>query len=145
MYTICKTFKFEAAHRLTEAYSKVCVECIHGHSYKAQVKVSVPCLNDDCMVLDFGELGSLIGPVVREMDHALILNSNTDREELSFLRLCNKKIILTSSNPTAEFLAKHICLSISPILQKRMSVRPLRIVVRVYETETGWAEYEEDA
>jgi len=124
MYTIRKTFKFELAHRLNSAYSKCCLKW-HGHSYKVEVFLQAKELNEDSMVMDFGELKNNIQHYIDQWDH-----SSLDGQLLGW-------------NPTAETMAKKMYDYISNrtlVAERRVTVKK----VRVHETETGYAEYEED-
>ena len=52
---ITKQFKMEVAHRLTSSYSTRC-QSPHGHSYLMEVTLESEHLNEDGMVMDFGEV-----------------------------------------------------------------------------------------
>jgi 6-pyruvoyltetrahydropterin/6-carboxytetrahydropterin synthase len=139
MFRVRKTFRFEAAHILKSAYSKDCYNTIHGHSYVVEVFLTTPELNDDWMVIDFGELKDLIGELFERLDHALILPAASGLTDEAFPP--NSKIIWWSGNPTAEAMAREFFLRIAGKLQSYAGVRVEK--VRVHETTTGWAEYDE--
>lgn len=143
MFTIRKQFKFECAHKLHQAFSKGCVEQIHGHSYIVEVYLRSPTLDLSGMVMDFGELKELVGEYFKRWDHSLILNRedvNRDNEEI--LREFNKNLRIVDWNPTAEEMAREFYEFINAGLEKR---KPEVILwkVRVHETTTGWAEFEQ--
>ncbi len=70
---ITKMFRFEAAHSLPGHQGK-CAR-LHGHSYKLEVTLrgaikDTPGESDHGMVMDFGELGTLVNHTVMErLDH----------------------------------------------------------------------------
>jgi len=143
-FRVCKTIRFEAAHQLERAYSKACVESIHGHSYRVDVVLASRCLNPDLMVLDFGLISKALAQVVEEWDHALILPTSLLHN--SELPDCHK-VVEFPCNPTAEVMAAFIfghvqkALAVEVehgVMSKDNGVRVER--VRVHETETSWAE-----
>lgn len=72
MFTISKTFRFEAAHHLPNHDGKC--RRVHGHSWIATVTVSANSVASDGakrgMVLDFGDLKKIVQPVVDQyLDH----------------------------------------------------------------------------
>lgn len=62
-WTLRKTVEIDAAHYLPEHPGK-CAN-LHGHRWKISVDVEVDELDDKGMVIDFGEVSSL----VRKLDH----------------------------------------------------------------------------
>ncbi len=137
MYTIRKKFKFEAAHVLDSSYSKDC-QNIHGHSYILEVIVSGDRLNEDGMLFDFGELKNIINPILLEWDHAVIVSSsNKDTKE--FLKKNKYKYFVMWNNPTAESM----CRLLYEIIAEALDETFTKLVIRIHETETGYAEYTE--
>lgn len=86
---------------------------IHGHTYKVEVKVISDTVNNG-MVMDYNELKKILNEVISKLDH----------------RLLNDVV----KEPTAEMLARWI-------YQQVWEKIPNKIAVRVYEGESGWAEY----
>lgn len=147
MYTVRKSFKFEAAHILSKAYSQACSDCIHGHSYKVEVFVSSTALDNSGMVIDFGMLKKMIDPLIQAWDHALLIPKQLlTIDQYVGLQAWNKKIVVVpTENPTAEWMAKYIYIKIKghPVHNFMNINATLNLVkVRVWETETGYAEYE---
>lgn len=135
MFTIRKKFKFEAAHRLKTAFSKACVNQIHGHSYIVEVMLQSETLNEDGMVLDFGKLKAVIGDYINSWDHSLILHKS---EVTKAIRRDNERLIVTKYNPTAEEMARDMFHYIAI----KLTVPCVHLVeVRIHETDTGWASY----
>jgi 6-pyruvoyltetrahydropterin/6-carboxytetrahydropterin synthase len=116
MYTITKQFHFEASHQLDHLpEGHKCKRC-HGHSYRVEVVIESPCLDDRgfCQ-LDYGELAPFKG----------LIDDNYDHRHLNDVLLVR---------PTAENLAKHFF-----VLARKIS--PFVTAVRVSETALTWAEY----
>ncbi len=144
IYRIRKMVRFEAAHQLESAFSRACVDCIHGHSYKLEV-FFVACKLDRCgMVLDFGEVKEMLNKIVATWDHALILPPTIYEIYKDQPALLKTKVICFSCNPTAEAMAEHVYEWISMMMaNSTLAGRAVRLEkVRIHETETGWAEYE---
>ena len=135
MYQIRKSWKVEMAHRLTTAHTKACSDCIHGHSYTIEVFIMAEKLNEDGMVIDFGALGEL-KDIVMQCDHALMLQQLAAGE-----KHLNHKLIQVPFNPTAENMARWLYEQMSCTTIFCGQNRLLLDAVRVWETETGYAEY----
>ena len=120
MFTIRKLMRFEAAHVLSSSYSKAC-QRVHGHSYVVELFFKSKRLNNDGMVLDFGEVKDVAGPLIGKWDHTLI----TPQDFPGGL------------NPTAEHMAEYLYKEIKTSISMVSKVR-------VHETATGWAEYSEE-
>jgi len=131
-----KLFKFEAAHRLPQHQGR-CAG-LHGHSYK--VEVFIEAVHSDLrngMVVDFGEVKLAIGGFIDLFDHSLILSASDPFGDDDMLTRCNPRWILTPYDPTAEMMAAHFFAEAANRIDTyRVRVRS----VRVWETETGWAE-----
>lgn len=141
VFTIRKTFKFECAHRLVSSWSKKCQQ-IHGHSYKLELFLQSDELNEDGMVIDFGQIKQLFQEELEFFDHQLvlseedpILNSPTSEIEID-------GFVLVPFNPTAENMAKYFFDKLTKLFYANEEIRHIKIKsVRIHETETGWAEY----
>lgn len=143
MYTVRKLFKFELAHKLRRAYSKCCTEQIHGHSYLCEVFLISAMLDMDDMVVDFGLIADKLKPMFELLDHSLWLPSRDEQLDKVYAN-DNVKVIFTSRNPTAEYMAKYIydeaCKYLASSIPDCVHIKK----VRVHETSTGWAEYSKD-
>lgn len=123
MFRIRKKFRFEAAHQLPAAFSTDCMR-MHGHSYTVELFLVASFLDEDGMVMDFGKLKGFIESIKAMWDH---------------------KIIQNLPKPTAEAMAMTIYEGLALHLKQTEKSCRVRVErVRVHETETGWAEYEED-
>lgn len=96
--SITKMFTFEAAHQLPKHKGK-CAR-LHGHSYRLEVTVTGPIINDgsssDGMIMDFGDMGKIVDEqVIQQWDHQFLndlLPFTTTAELLAneiFARLTN--------------------------------------------------------
>jgi len=130
MYRIRKTFKFEGSHILKTAFSKACSEHIHGHSYKVEVMLESQTLNEDGMVIDFGKVKEVIKPEIDKWDHAFVCHETDERYN-------DVADFTVPFNPTAENMAKYFYDKFRKPLNGSVSC------VRIHETDTGWAEYDE--
>lgn len=116
MYTITKQFAFEASHRLEHLPEGHPCHRMHGHSYRVEVVIQSPCLDDRgfCQ-LDYRDLDPFKAMIDQQYDH----------RHLNDVVPCRT---------TAENLAKHFYGE-----AKRLS--PFVVAVRVSETQKTWAEY----
>lgn len=119
---ICKTVKFDAAHRLTN-YEGKCRK-LHGHTYKVAISISgIP--NSNGLVIDFNYLDKFLEKeVLDKVDHAY-LNE-----------------VLGENNPTVECIVEWVWKTIYKAVQclKDMNGSIQLEKVRVYETEDSFAE-----
>ncbi len=117
--SITKKFEFEAAHKLPDHPGKC--KNLHGHSYKLEVTVLSDKLNEQGMVMDFGDLKVIVNEhVINILDHSYLNN---------FFPV-----------PTAEIIIEWIWLTldvfITEIEKKRVKLKR----VRLYETSNSYAE-----
>lgn len=89
MYSISKTFSFEAAHHLPSLPPDHKCSRVHGHSYTVMVTVAANGLRGPGWVMDFADLNPLGDYLDRVLDHR-DLNEVLDFE------------------PTSERLARHL-------------------------------------
>jgi len=128
-----KQFKFELAHRLVTSYSKKC-HSIHGHSYLAEVVLETEHLNDDGMVMDFGEVKDKLNHLFEAWDHSYMFHSKDplSHHYKAMLQVEPLRMIEVDYNPTAENMAHHI---FRACVETGLPIKE----VRVQETKTGWA------
>lgn len=94
---IVKEFRFEAAHRLTNVDPGHKCGRLHGHSFRFEVRVRGEVDPEQGWVMDFGEISSVVKPIVdQKLDH----NYLNDLEGLD--------------NPTSEALCIWLWDQISP-------------------------------
>lgn len=119
MYRLKKQFKFEASHQLPEHDGKC--QRLHGHSWVGYLILEGSELIADGpkqgMLIDYGDVGAAIKPVVEKyLDH-WHLNESTGL-----------------INPTSEQIARWVYNLMKPIL-------PMLKAVQILETCTSEAEY----
>jgi len=128
-----KQFKAEVAHRLVSAYSEKC-QSIHGHSYLFEVTLESEHLNEDGMVMDFGEVKARLKHFIDSLDHSFVFYNQDPLAKHYKLMLDTvpMRMIEVDYNPTAENMAYHM---FRACIDNDLPVRE----VRVQETLTGWA------
>lgn len=104
MFTISKTFTFEAAHRI-HGHPK-CGH-LHGHSYRVMVELTA----DDApggMVLDYGLLYPIKLYIDEHLDHRYIVSIELVKEGDKFWKVCDEAehVVLPVEQSTAECLAR---------------------------------------
>lgn len=138
---VTKRFHFEMAHTLYE-YDGLCRN-IHGHSYNLEVTILGEPRNEpghpkDGMVLDFSELKNIVKTqIVNRFDHALMVNRLVPEKQIELLKQINERIFIVDFQPTSE----NIVVYISKILQQHLPVGVNLFSIRLYETETSFAEW----
>lgn len=142
MYIIRKKFKIEYSHQLVEAYSCACSDCIHGHHGVIDVFFKSDTLDHTDMLIDFGEVKTILNDYIMNFDHSLIMSDQMDQEYLDSLKKYNKKLIIVPFNPTAEAFSKHLFIELNKLMDSKENVTISK--VRFHETPTGYAEYFED-
>ncbi|NPA67335.1 MAG: 6-carboxytetrahydropterin synthase QueD [Chlorobi bacterium] len=138
---VTKQFNFESAHALWN-YDGKCKN-IHGHTYKLFVTVTgSPLQNENSpkygMVMDFGDLKKTVKKnIVDVFDHAVILNKKAPYKNLENLPQMFERFITTDYQPTCENMVIHF----AEILKKHLPENIELFSVRLYETETSYAEW----
>ncbi len=138
---VTKQFNFESAHALWH-YDGKCKN-IHGHTYKLFVTVTgVPISDKDDakngMVIDFGDLKKIVKThIVDIFDHAVILNKEAPYQDFVKSPEMFERFIATTYQPTCENMVSHFAEIISKHLPKNVNL----FSVRLYETETSYAEW----
>ena len=134
---ITKEFRFEMAHALY-GYDGPCKN-IHGHSYVLEVCVLGEVRTDEThpkngMVMDFGDLKRIVmGSIVDELDHALVLNEAAPKADLSQF----EKVVYLPYQPTSENMVLDFAERIKALLPSNLQLQFLRL----YETATAYAEW----
>ncbi len=132
---IAKEFKWEMGHRLPFHDGK-CIN-LHGHSYKLLVEFSGD-IDKNGMVLDYYDVKKIVGPIVEDLDHSFMVNQ-TDNELIEVLDKLNSKKVVVPFESTAE----NICLFfLEKIKNADLPQNINRIMVKVFETESTYAEEE---
>lgn len=132
---IAKEFRWEMGHRL-QCHKGKCYN-LHGHSYKLIVEFTGN-LNENGMILDYFDVKEIVGPLVDELDHTVVV-SNTDQQLLEFLQQLNTAHVVVDFETTAENLCYYF---LNKIKEKKLPKNIAGIKVRVCETENTYAEEE---
>jgi 6-pyruvoyltetrahydropterin/6-carboxytetrahydropterin synthase len=91
---VCKKFRFEAAHWLPGFPEGHKCRRLHGHSFEVEVYVAGPVDAHTGIVMDYGDIKKLVGPLVEQLDHYCLNDvGNTLNDPLL-------------QNPTSENLAR---------------------------------------
>lgn len=142
MYRICKTIEIANAHLLSKS-ERDC-RFPHGHTRRVEVVLEAASLDGHDMVCDFADLKDVVLELAGEWDHALCINSDDPAREGASACFRGRVRVFEGRDPTTEVLAE--------TLYKRLAGRVgglgegLRLRrVRIWETSSGWAEYEGDA
>jgi 6-pyruvoyltetrahydropterin/6-carboxytetrahydropterin synthase len=141
---ITKIFHFEMAHALY-GYDGPCKN-IHGHSYQLSVtikgKVESESRNPKLgMVVDFSVLKDIVDRlIVKELDHALVLNEYSPHKKMLNENSMFEKIVLTKFQPTCENLLIDFAMIIRKNLPKKIKLHHLKL----RETPTSYAEWHAD-
>ena len=109
---ICKTFDFEAAHRLPNVPPGHKCARLHGHSFRVSVHVTGPVGERTGWVMDFADIKAAFEPIEKQLDHYYL-------NEIDGLE-----------NPTSENLARWIWKRLKPTL-------PMMSKLVVHETCTS--------
>jgi 6-pyruvoyltetrahydropterin/6-carboxytetrahydropterin synthase len=143
-----KAFTFDAGHRLL-SHPELCRHP-HGHTYRLEVVVAAPQLDDNAMVCDYKALTALVKGVLAEYDHAMILAQWDPL--VGVLQQQEERVVLLPEEPTAEVLARHLFSQLqeafAQALENPAKVAPYRfrpevklVALRLWETPTTWAEF----
>lgn len=141
---ITKIFHFEMAHALY-GYDGPCKN-IHGHSYQLSVTVVGKVENDkkdskQGMVVDFSVLKNIVDKlIVKELDHALVLNEYSPHKKMLNDNSMFEKIVLTKFQPTCENLLIDFAMIIKKNLPKNIKLHHLQL----RETPSSYAEWHAD-
>ena len=147
MIDITRIMEFDAGHRIPNHKSKC--RNFHGHRYKIEATIRgavqpVRGASDDGMVVDFGDLKSIIEAKICEpWDHSFLVYTD-DRAAISALRFLQSdhKTVICSFIPTVE----NMCEFAFDVLRQAVTDthdlgQHFRLHhVRLYETPNCWAD-----
>lgn len=123
MYRLMVESTFAAAHQL-RGYKGRC-ESLHGHNWRVQVMVKTGVLDVIGMGIDFGLLKTHLKEIMNHLDHKFL----------------NDIQPFTDKNPSSENLACYIFTAFA----KRLDSTSVKMDwVRVWESDTAYAQYNED-
>ena len=129
---ITRQFWFSMGHTLHNHDGK-CVN-LHGHNYRLLVTIYSDVLNDQEMVMDFGNLKRIVSDIIdRDYDHRFLVDEKDTRA--SALKLVDPTVSVVSFNPTAEMLAYTIK---QQIIAQLVNLQVSNLIL--WETENSYAE-----
>lgn len=135
---VAKRFSWEAAHRLP--WHEGLCKNNHGHSYRMEAMVTGR-VDAQGMVIDFQDVKAALKPLVDAWDHATLVAAD-DREYLDIVRSMGWKHYVLPFDTTAENLARYaadaLCANGREALE---SAGASRVTIRIYETDSCYAEY----
>jgi 6-pyruvoyltetrahydropterin/6-carboxytetrahydropterin synthase len=149
-YRICKRFEIENGHMLSK-HPDNC-KFPHGHSRLVEIVLTAETLDENDMVCDFKVLKSTIKEFLESWDHAMAMNTQ-DPHFVTLRQAYGDRVIpFENQDPTTEVMVFRLFQELKTRLQEytrepspryplRAEVRLLR--VRLGETSSSWAEYEE--
>lgn len=144
MNLVRKEFKFCYAHQLFDSYTVLC-QGLHGHNAKLEIFLTSNELDFTGMVIDFTKVKDIFKSLIDDVyDHSLLLPIALQIEKPEYVEALienNIRVHIWPSNPTAENMAKMFYTELSKLLN-RNSIFDVRIYgIRVWETDSGYAEY----
>ena len=140
---VTKDFKVDYAHRLLEHPGKC--HNLHGHTAKISITLEGVIDKISGMVMDFGDIKTLIEPIINVYDHAVVLNKEDPLVE-ALLKAFATDVIVLCGEPTAENLAKTIAIDTIKVLKQvepKLVRHPVTVCrVAFYETADNYAIWE---
>jgi len=150
-YRICKQIVVESGHMLAKHPDKC--QFPHGHTRRVEFVLEADDLDASDMVCDFKVITTAVQELVQSFDHSMCMNTD-DPKYAQFKEAYGDRVIgFDHTDPTTEVIARTIFDACKARLvlyaQDKTKPFPLRdhvrlVRVRVWETETSWAEYAEN-
>lgn len=132
-FTVTRELSFSYGHRLL-GYPGKC-HFLHGHNGRVEVTMAADSLNEQGMVVDFGEIRATLEDWVdKTLDHHTILSQ--DDPLVSVLQEQGQLVLVLETPPTTENLARFI-------FQQARKLGFSVLSVRVWETPKSFARYTE--
>ena len=148
-YRICKTFEIENGHMLSRHPDKC--KFPHGHTRKIEFVLEADDLDENGMVCDFKIIKEAMEEFLERYDHSMCMNTD-DPKYAEFKAAYGERVIgFPKTDPTTEVIAKTVLdrfeASLGEFVAKNDSPYPFRksvrvVKVRVWETGSSWAEFE---
>jgi 6-pyruvoyltetrahydropterin/6-carboxytetrahydropterin synthase len=149
-YRICKAFEIENGHMLSK-HPDNC-KYPHGHSRRVEIVLEADDLDASDMVCDFKIVKVVIKEFLDSWDHAMAMNTRDPHFETLRQAYGDRVLPFENQDPTTEVMVHRLFTELKSRLADyakaptdryplRPTVRLLRI--RLSETSSSWAEYEE--
>jgi 6-pyruvoyltetrahydropterin/6-carboxytetrahydropterin synthase len=149
-YRICKTIEVQSGHMLSK-HPGPC-RFPHGHSRRVDLVLEADQLDENDMVCDFGVIKVALKDFLDALDHAMCINTDDPMYATLKQAYGDRVIPFKEQDPTTEVVAKMIFDEVRErlALYAASDGKPIPLSaavrlrkVRVWETSTCWAEYEE--
>ncbi len=144
---IAKIIQWDMGHRILH-HRSIC-RGIHGHRYKAEICLSgdlvkITGLSEEGMVIDFADIKKIAKEYIQEeLDHAFMVWEK-DEELINFLKKSEgHKPVIVPFNPTAENVAAYIFNTLNDKFQDVFKTGLHLHSVKLWETPTSYALYEQ--
>lgn len=147
MITISKEFSWSSAHRIL--FHPKCGR-LHGHNYRMEVQLRYDGdLDAMGFVVDFGDLKSVVKPMIDLVDHRYIVAwGGGPREDKVYEALRHENpdwfvdlpIMTTSAENLSEYFAKAVWNALVYDSNLGLVGPQLHVIVRLWETDSNWAE-----
>jgi 6-pyruvoyltetrahydropterin/6-carboxytetrahydropterin synthase len=143
MYRLEIQHNAEAAHRFFQAKSSPKCRSIHGHSWIITLTLKAKKLDDQGMVLEFGQLKAAWRSWLdTHLDHTLILHQDDPMVEAVRAVDPEMHLFLTPEDPTTENLARLLYNQATIVLEALGCAEFVQVErVRLEETRVNSAEY----
>lgn len=143
MYTIEIRHNVESAHRFYQATSSPKCRHIHGHSWMITLALSAHTLNQDGMVIEFGQIKRLWRTWLdHHLDHTLMLHQDDPMVSAIQSVEADARLYLLPQDPTTEYLAAYLLQQAQTLLSKIAGGDRIQIEsVHVQETHVNAATY----
>lgn len=102
---VTKKYHFYAAHR--NEYLKNKCSNLHGHTYYAEVKLSIEEVDDRGITILFEDIDKVIDPIISEYDHITFIHSS-DLDLLNALKPLGMKLKVLDLPTSAENICKQL-------------------------------------
>lgn len=133
----------EMAHRFWQAENSPKCRSIHGHSWQIILTLRSPQLDQQGMVIEFGELKFLWRAWLdRHLDHALLLYEGDPVGKLLQAHVPDLRLFTLPTDPTTECLAEFLYHQAGRILGDLNADPQIQVErLRIEETAVNSAEY----
>lgn len=149
-YRICKQISVESGHMLSKHPDKC--QFPHGHTRRVEFVLEADELDGNDMVCDFKVISLAVDDLIKSYDHSMCMNTD-DPKYREFKAAYGDRVIgFERADPTTEVIARTVydaCKAKLMLYAQRKDAayrlsEAVRLVrVRVWETESTWAEYGE--
>lgn len=144
MFKVTKEITFDMGHRLSKYHGK-CYN-LHGHTYRLRVTVQRQDLDEFGFVLDFTDLKQILKEITDKIDHKTML-FREDRLNKLLVDfdggISPDWFVMVDFEPTAENISKYLYFLIKEQLEQKIT--DFKLSIKLWETPTSFAVYEENA